>query len=92
MITIELPRALGVTLESGTAVRVDGACATVRDALAELGRHSEAALDRVMNERGEIREHVNVFVNEENIRFLDGLDSPVPDGSTVHVIAAISGG
>ncbi|HEX5577448.1 MAG TPA: MoaD/ThiS family protein [Gemmatimonadaceae bacterium] len=92
MITIELPRALGVTLESGTAVRVDRECATVRDALAELGRFSEAALDRVMNERGEIREHVNVFVNDENIRFLDGLDSPVPDGSTVHVIAAISGG
>ena len=92
MITIELPRALGVTLKSGTAVAVDPSCATVRDALTELGRHSPAALDRVMNERGELREHVNLFVNDENIRFLDGLDSPLPDGSTLHVIAAISGG
>jgi molybdopterin converting factor small subunit len=92
MITIELPRALGVTLKNGTAVRITGSPATVRETLAELGRHSPAALDRVMDERGELRQHVNVFINEENIRFIDGLDSAVPDGSTVYVLAAISGG
>ncbi len=92
MITIELPRALGITLESGTAVKLDGSPRTVRDALRQLGDHSPGALDRLMNERGELRQHVNVFINEENIRFIDGLDSPVPDGSTVYVLAAISGG
>ena len=92
MITIELPRALGVTLENGNAVRIAGNPATVRDALAELRKHSPAAFDRVMNERGELRQHVNVFINDENIRFIDGLDSAVPDGSTVYVLAAISGG
>ena len=92
MITIELPRALGVTLTNGTAVPITGSPATVREALAELGRVSPAALDRVMDERGELRQHVNVFINEENIRFIDGLDSAVPDGSTVYVLAAISGG
>ena len=92
MITIELPRALGVELEGGTAVRIDDACATVGDALAELGRREPAAFDRVMNERGELRQHVNVFVNDENIRFIDGLASPVSDGSTIYVLAAISGG
>lgn len=92
MITIELPRALGVELESGTAVRLEHKSATVREALAELGRISPAALDRVMNEKGELRQHVNVFVNDENIRFLDGLSSEIPDGSTVYVLAAISGG
>lgn len=92
MITIELPRALGITLESGTAVRIDGSHKTVRHALEQLGEHSPAALDRLMNERGELRQHVNVFINDENIRFIDGLDSPVPDGSTVYVLAAISGG
>jgi molybdopterin converting factor small subunit len=92
MITIELPRALGITLETGTAVRLDGPHKTVRHALEQLGEHSPAALDRLMNERGELRQHVNVFINDENIRFIDGLDSPVPDGSTVYVLAAISGG
>lgn len=92
MITIELPRALGVQLEGGTAVRLGDRFATVKEALEELGRRSPAALDRVMNEKGELRQHVNVFVNEENIRFMDGLESPVPEGSTIYVLAAISGG
>lgn len=92
MITIELPRALGITLESGTAVELEDSAGTVRDALAQLGRHSPGALDRLMNERGELRQHVNIFINDENIRFIDGLDSAVPDGSTVYVLAAISGG
>jgi sulfur-carrier protein len=39
-----------------------------------------------------VRRHVNVFVNGENIRFLDGLRSPVPNGATIFVLAAVSGG
>ena len=92
MITLELPRALGVTLEGGTKLQLDGSPATVREALAELGQKSPAALDRLVNERGELREHVNVFIDEENVRFMHGLDTPIPDGSTVYVLAAISGG
>lgn len=45
-----------------------------------------------MDERGEVRRHVNVFVNGESIRFLDGLSTPAPDGSTILVLAAVSGG
>jgi molybdopterin converting factor small subunit len=89
MITIELPRALGITLEHGTAVRLEDTPSTVGAALSRL---SPAAIDRLMNERGELRQHVNVFIDDENIRFMDGLDSAVPDGSTVYVLAAISGG
>jgi molybdopterin converting factor small subunit len=92
VITIELPRALGVQVNGKTAVQLDAGSITVKDALAELGKRSPGALDRVVNERGELRQHVNVFVDEENIRFIDGLASPVPDGSTVFILAAISGG
>jgi molybdopterin synthase sulfur carrier subunit len=92
VITLELPRALGVTLDSGTAMSVESRPATVRDAFAELGRKSPAALDRLVNERGELRQHVNVFIDAENVRYMQGLDSPIPDGSTVYVLAAISGG
>ena len=92
MITLELPRALGVTLEGGTALELDSSPATVRDALAELGRKSAAALDRLVNERGELREHVNIFIDAENVRFMQGLDTAIRDGSTVYVLAAISGG
>lgn len=45
-----------------------------------------------MDERGNIRRHVNVFVNGENIRFLEGLATPVEGNATITVIAAVSGG
>jgi len=45
-----------------------------------------------MDEQGEIRRHVNIFVDGENIRFLDGLGTPTRDGATIFVIAAVSGG
>ncbi len=92
MITIELPRALGAHVDGAIALHVEAPQLTVREALAELGKRSPFALDRVMNEKGEIRQHVNLFVDEENIRFIDGLDSRLGDGSTLYIIAAISGG
>lgn len=92
MITIELPSALGAFVDGRSAVVVDEPCATVRDALTALGKRAPGALDRVMDERGEVRQHVNVFVNDQNIRFADGLRTPVPERSTITVLAAISGG
>jgi molybdopterin converting factor small subunit len=53
---------------------------------------SPAALDRIMDEQGVVRRHVNIFVDGENIRFLDGLASPAKDGATIVVLAAVSGG
>jgi molybdopterin synthase sulfur carrier subunit len=49
-------------------------------------------LDRVMTEQGAVREHVNVFVGEESIRFADGLATRVDDGDTILIVAAVSGG
>ena len=49
-------------------------------------------MDRVLTERGDIREHVNVFVGEDSVRFLGGLSAPVRDGDTIEIIAAVSGG
>ncbi len=92
MITIELPKALGLSVDGKTDVVIDEPCATVGDALAALGRRSPGVLDRLTDERGEVRTHVNVFRNGESIRFLDGLRTPVPDGSSILILAAISGG
>jgi molybdopterin converting factor small subunit len=57
-----------------------------------LRRQAPAALDRIMDEQGSVRRHVNVFVNGENIRYLDGLSTPARDGTKILVIAAVSGG
>ncbi len=92
MITIELPKALGLSVDGKTEVEITEPCRTVGDALAALGRRSPGVLDRVIDERGDVRMHVNVFRDGESIRFLDGLRTSVPDGSTILILAAISGG
>lgn len=92
MITIELPKALGLTVDGNSIVKIDEPCPTVRDVLSALGKRAPNVLDRIVDERGNLREHVNVFTNGENIRFLQGSTTPTPDGSDILILAAISGG
>ncbi|MDP9202094.1 MAG: MoaD/ThiS family protein [Gemmatimonadota bacterium] len=92
MITVELPKALCAYTDEKSSLVLDEACKTVGDALEALGRKSPGALDRIMDEQGTVRRHVNVFVNGENIRYLDGLSTPARDGATILVLAAVSGG
>ena len=91
-ITIALPSALQPYAAGSTEVRVDGGCGTVGAALRALaGRHA-GVVDRVVDERGELRRHVNVFVDGENVRFLDGLATSVAAASTIVIVPAVSGG
>jgi molybdopterin converting factor small subunit len=92
MITIELPKALGLTVDGKSTVMIDEPCPTVGDALTALGRRSPGVLDRLVDEQGDVRMHVNVFRNGESVRFLDGLQTTVSDGSTILILTAISGG
>jgi sulfur-carrier protein len=49
-------------------------------------------VDRVLDERGELRRHVNVFVGDEEVRAVGGLDAPVADGAELSIFPAVSGG
>jgi molybdopterin synthase sulfur carrier subunit len=91
-ISVILPHALTpYSRGSGTLV-VEEPCDTVADALAAIGARWPALTDRVLTEQGELRRHVNVFVGEESIRFLDGLKTTVSDGATIMIVPAVSGG
>ena len=48
--------------------------------------------DRVVNEQGNVREHINIFVGDENIRFTSGLATPLRGGSEITIVPAVSGG
>jgi len=65
---------------------------TLRDALEALFAAQPALRDRVLTERGEIREHVNVFVGNIPVRLSSGLATPVKGGVEITIIPAISGG
>jgi sulfur-carrier protein len=65
---------------------------TVRAALDDLVRRHPGLLRHFRTEQGDLREHVNVFVNEEDIRYLDGEETAVAPGDTVTVVPSIAGG
>ncbi len=66
--------------------------ATVSDALDDVERDHPALVRRVRDEQGALRQHVNVFLGQENIRMLDELATAVGDGDELAILAAISGG
>jgi len=65
---------------------------TVGSAIAELQRQFPGIQERLVDEAGNVRRFVNVYVNEEDIRFLQNNDTPVKDGDEVSIIPAIAGG
>jgi molybdopterin converting factor small subunit len=70
-------------------VEVNGA--TVQAALEDLGRKFEGITARIF-ENGQIRRFVNVYLNDEDIRYLDNLATPVKDGDELSIIPAVAGG
>ncbi len=73
-------------------VRLTGDAASISDALSLLWRECPGVRDRVLTERGEVRQHVNVFVDGESIRDTGGLATPVRDGAEIYILPALSGG
>jgi sulfur-carrier protein len=90
MATVHLPSALAG--HSGGQRRVEIAGTTVGTVLASLGQAHPGVGQRVLDEQGALRRHVNVFVNGESIRYLDGVETPVGDGDEVWILPAVSGG
>jgi len=66
--------------------------ATLADALSALWTIYPGVRDRIVTEQGLVREHINIFIGSEHIRYRGGLSGPVQDGAEVFVISAVSGG
>lgn len=73
-------------------IRVDGRAGSVADALALLWAEAPALRDRVITELGELRPHVNVFVDADSIRYSGGFATRVRDGAEIVILPAVSGG
>jgi molybdopterin synthase sulfur carrier subunit len=70
----------------------DVGAATVAAVLARLRAVYPGVYERALDERGHIRQHMNVFLNTENVKESGGLHTPVSDGDEVWIIPAVSGG
>ena len=73
-------------------VEVPGSPRTLAEALQALEETFPGVVRRVLDERGEVRPHVNLFVGEDCVRFGDGLATPLPDGCEIAILPAVSGG
>jgi sulfur-carrier protein len=89
-VTVKIPTQLRAASGGEAEAQVDGA--TVKDVLDALyARHGELR-ERLSDEDGSLRRFVNVYVAGEDIRFLDGLQTPVADGSELTILPAVAGG
>jgi len=78
--------------EGRSTVEIDDAAARLGDALSALWQLYPGLRDRIATEQGQIREHINIFIGDENIQFTGGLASCVSAGSEISIVPAISGG
>jgi molybdopterin synthase sulfur carrier subunit len=90
--TFVLPGALRPLAQGQDRVRVYPQRASVEAALRALwAEHPDLRL-RIVDEQGQLRRHVNVFVGGESVRYTGGLDTPIADGVEIAIIPAVSGG
>ena len=73
-------------------VRIDGSAESISDALSLLWSQYPGVRDRVITEVGEVRPHVNIFVDGESIRESAGLQTRIRDGAEIFILPAVSGG
>jgi sulfur-carrier protein len=89
-VTVKIPTQLRAAAGGEAEADIDGA--TVREVLDRLyARHGELR-ERLSDDDGSLRRFVNVYVAGEDIRFLDGLETPVADGSELTILPAVAGG
>ena len=89
-LSVRIPTQLRTLTGGAGEVEVEGA--TVGAALKALDVAHPGFADRLFDEGGNLRRFVNVFLADEDVRFLDGLATPVSDGQTLSIVPAVAGG
>jgi molybdopterin converting factor small subunit len=89
-VTVRIPTQLRELSGGNAEVSAEGG--TLATVLAGLETAHPGFRERLFDDRGELRRFVNVFVDDEDIRFLDGVNTEVKDGATVSIVPAVAGG
>ena len=89
-VTVRIPTTLRPMAGGNSQVQVEGA--TLADVITSLETVHPGFRDRLLDEAGAMRKFVNIFVADDDVRYLQGLDTPVPAGETVSIIPAVAGG
>ncbi len=92
MITFNVTGFLTDFTSGQSQIVVETAASTVAGALDDLWRKHPGLRDRVVNEQGKLRQHVNVFLNDENVRRKQLLETTLPEQCEITILPAVSGG
>ncbi len=90
MIKVRIPTPLRPMTGGKNEVEIAGN--TIAEIIDNLGSAHPGIKERLYDEEGEVRRFINIYVNEEDIRFLTGKDTSLKDGDQVSIIPAIAGG
>lgn len=89
-ITVRIPQPLRSL--TGDVATVNGSGDSLLACINDLDAQYPGVRERVMDESGEIRRFVNVYINGDDVRFIQGLSSPLKDGDEVSIVPAVAGG
>ena len=88
--TVRIPTILRTYTDGASEVTADGA--TLAEVLDDLDASYSGIKGRILDDQGELRRFVNVYVGNDDVRFLENLETPTPDGTQISVIPAVAGG
>ena len=91
-VTVRIPTILRAYVQDQSKVEITPAANTLRSVFDALEAQAPGILQRVVSDSGELRRFVNVYVNDDDVRFLEGLNTPTPDGCSVSIVPAVAGG
>ena len=89
-VSVRIPTILRTYTSGESEVSAQGA--TLAEILDDLDSSYSGIKGRILDESGQLRRFVNVYVGNDDVRFLDNLETPTPDGSQISVIPAVAGG
>jgi molybdopterin synthase sulfur carrier subunit len=88
--TVRIPTILRTYTGGASEVTADGT--TLSELLESLEESHPGIKSRVLDDAGALRRFVNIYVGDEDVRFMGGVDAPVQDGAKVSIIPAVAGG
>jgi len=91
-VTFHIPGGLREFTDGHNTVEIEHSPATLADALTVLWTLYPGVRDRIATEQGQVREHINIFIGDENVRYTGGLASLVAAGAEISIVPAVSGG
>ncbi len=89
-VEVRIPTVLRSHAGGASVVTVDGA--TIGEVLGKLVAEYPGMAGQVIQEDGSLHKFVNIYLNDDDVRYLNGVDTPVPDGSEISILPAVAGG